>query len=593
MRPFAFRGALGSRAGGRGQYYKPVKGSDIAPLPGAHIVDSANPARRIGVTVLLRPRPSEQRLTSLDELGTKLPHERQHLTREAFALAHGAAPADVQAVVRFARQHGLRVVGRHPAARTVHLRGTVGQFSRAFHVALSVYRHAGGLYRGRTGPVHVPLALDGIVQGVFGLDNRPAARPHFRRKRQLGGVWAHALGVSYAPPEVAKLYDFPQGASGAGQCIGIIELGGGYKNPDLKVYFNGLGIPMPQVTAVPVAGGRNRPTGNPNGPDGEVMLDIEVAGAVASGAKIVVYFAPNTNQGFLRAINRAVHDKVHRPSVISISWGGPEASWTQQSLNAFNQAFEAASAMGVSVCVAAGDGGSSDGVSGTLAHVDFPASSPFALACGGTSLQASGGVITSESVWNDGPQGGAGGGGISDFFPLPSWQTTVGVPPSVNPGGRIGRGLPDLAGDADENTGYKVRVDGVDTVIGGTSAVAPLTAGLIALLNEALGTSVGYLNPLLYSKLGNSAAFHDITKGNNDMTGLVGGYKAGPGWDACSGFGSPDGNSLLSGLKAPKEVPVKSQGGPPPVESQVPKSSEPTPKASSASEGSPASKKKS
>jgi kumamolisin len=421
--------------------------------------------------------------------------------------------------------------------------------------------------------VYVPSALEGIVQGVFGLDNRPAARPHFRRKRELGGFWAHALSVSYPPTEVATLYNFPSGAvNGAGQCIGIIELGGGYTARDLNQYFHRLGVPMPQVTSVPVAGGRNHPTGNPNGPDGEVMLDIEVAGAVAPGAKIVVYFATNTDQGFLRAINRAAHDQVHRPSVISISWGGPEASWTQQSLTAFDQAFQATATMGISVCAAAGDGGSSDRVPGRLAHVDFPASSPFVLACGGTSMQASGGAITSESVWNDGPQGGGGGGGISDFFPLPSWQTSAGVPPSVNPGGRVGRGLPDIAGNADENTGYRVRVDGVDTVIGGTSAVAPLTAGLIALLNESLGVPVGYLNPLLYNTLGKGAGFRDITNGNNDLTGLVGGYRAGPGWDACSGFGSPDGSALLAGLTAPKEGLAQSSA--PTVDSQSHKKSE-------------------
>jgi kumamolisin len=431
----------------------------------------------------------------------------------------------------------------------LHLSGTVRDFSRAFNVSLHIYRHPSGLYRGRTGPVYVPGVLDGVVKGVFGLDSRPAAKPHFRRKRQLGGAWPKAQGVSYFPNQVAQLYNFPSGVNGAGQCIGIIELGGGYTVRDLSLYFQSLGIPMPRVTFVPVAGGRNLPTGNPNGPDGEVMLDIEVAGTVAPGAKIVAYFAPNTNQGFLRAINRAVHDAVNRPSVISISWGGPESSWTQQAMDAFNQAFEAAGQMGVTVCAAAGDGGSSDGVPGRLAHVDFPASSPYVLACGGTHLESSGGSITAESVWNDGPQGGAGGGGISAQFPLPTWQANSGVPPSINPGGGIDRGLPDLAGNADENTGYKVRVDGLDTVIGGTSAVAPLTAGLIALINEKLGSSVGYLNPLLYSKLGPGGAFHDITQGNNDMTGLVGGYNSGPGWDPCSGWGSPDGGAILTGLQ--------------------------------------------
>lgn len=284
------------------------------------------------------------------------------------------------------------------------------------------------------------------------------------------------------------------------------------------------------------------------------MLDIEVAGAIAPGARIVVYFAPNTDQGFLQAVQRAVHDHIHRPTIISISWGKPEAAWTRQSLTAFNQAFQAAAAMGVSICVATGDGGSSDRVPGRRAHVDFPSSSPFALACGGTSLHASGGEITSESVWNDGLGGGAGGGGVSDAFPRPAWQTNTGVPASVNPGQGTGRGSPDLAGSADEDMGYQVRIDGVNTVIGGTSAVAPLTAGLIALLNQSLGADIGYLNPILYSKLGKSGGFRDIVKGNNDMTGKVGGYKAHRGWDACTGFGSLNGKLLLAGLQASPEV---------------------------------------
>jgi kumamolisin len=548
MRQFGIQGASGQKR----PIYRAIAESEIEPLPGAYIVRRAKGARRIAVTVLLRPRSNEVKSESLHELGLKLPHERRHLSRAQFAATHGPDPADVKKTIQVLRQYGLQVTGQNPGARTIHLSGTIANCSKAFNVSLSVFRHAGGHYRGRTGAVHVPLALEGIVQGVFGLDNRPAAKPHFRLKRAFGGAWANALGISYPPTDVAALYSFPQGVNGAGQTIGIIELGGGFTLRDLNAYFSKLGITAPKVTAVPVAGGGNHPTGNPNGPDGEVLLDIEVVGAIAPGAKIVVYFAKNTNQGFLRAINRAVHDQVNRPSVISISWGGPESSWTQQSLTAFDQAFQAAAALGVSVCAASGDGGSSDRLPGRQAHVDFPASSPFVLACGGTSLQASGGAITSESVWNDGPTGGAGGGGVSDAFPLPSWQTGAGVPKSVNPGGRIGRGVPDVAGDADPATGYQVRIDGINTVIGGTSAVAPLMAALIALLNQSLSTKVGYLNPLLYAKLGKSGAFRDITKGNNDMNGNVGGYNAGPGWDACTGFGSPVGSALLAGLRAPR-----------------------------------------
>jgi kumamolisin len=155
-----------------------------------------------------------------------------------------------------------------------------------------------------------------------------------------------------------------------------------------------------------VDGGHNHPGSDA---DGEVMLDIEVAGASAPKSKVVVYFAPNTDQGLLDAIIKAVHDKHHNPSVISISWGGPESAWTTQALQAFDQAFQDAAAIGVTVCCAAGDNGSADGVSDGLQHVDFPASSPFALACGGTSLEASGKTISSEPVWDDAPDSATGG----------------------------------------------------------------------------------------------------------------------------------------------------------------------------------------
>ena len=259
-----------------------------------------------------------------------------------------------------------------------------------------MYRYAGGRYRGREGRVYVPAALDGVIDGVFGLDNRPVAKPRFRRKKPLGGVWPHASSTSYSPDQVGRLYNFPVTATGAGKCIAIIELGGGFRRRDLKLYFQQLGIAKPNVICVSVLGAHNRPTGNPNGPDGEVMLDIEVAGAVAPGATIAVYFAPDTDQGFLRAIKRAIHDRTNQPSVISISWGNPEASWTEQSLRAYDDAFKDAALLGISVCAASGDGGSSDGVAGRLAHVDFPASSPNVLGCGGTRLMSSGGVITND-----------------------------------------------------------------------------------------------------------------------------------------------------------------------------------------------------
>jgi kumamolisin len=289
------------------------------------------------------------------------------------------------------------------------------------------------------------------------------------------------------------------------------------------------------------------------GEDGEVMLDIEVAGAVAPGAHIVVYFAPNTDQGFHDAIAQAVHDPVHKPSVISISWGWPEGNdlWTKQAVQAVDETFAEAGMLGVTIFVAAGDDGSADELSDGRAHVDFPAASPHVVACGGTTLHAAGGAISSETVWNDGPRataGGATGGGVSTMFPVPSWQSSAKVPKSIN-SGKPGRGVPDVAADADPNTGYRTLVRGRWGVVGGTSAVAPLWAGLTARINATLGRSVGYLNPLLYDAHARGA-FHDITTGNNDTTGTIGGYAARAGWDPCTGLGSPKGNALLNALES-------------------------------------------
>jgi kumamolisin len=484
---------------------------------------------------------------------TKPIEERTILSRKEFEQRHGADPDSIARVETFARQHKLTVKEKSPARRTVILSGTVTAMNEAFGVELKEYDHPTGKYRGRTGAIHLPAELQEVVEGVFGLDDRPQAKPHFRRRRGRAGARADSVNLSYTPPQVAALYDFPTGVDGAGECIALIELGGGYNTADLTNYWSQLKLAeTPAVSAVSVGNGSNNPTGDPNGPDGEVMLDIEVAGSIAPGAKIVVYFADNTDAGFLNAITTAVHDSTNNPSVVSISWGGPESSWTQQAMTSMDEAFQSAAAMGVSVCVAAGDDGSTDGVTDGLNHVDFPASSPNVLACGGTQLVASGNSITSETVWNElANNEGATGGGISDVFPLPSWQNGAGVPPSANPNKNVGRGVPDVTGDADPTTGYVTRVDGNPDVIGGTSAVAPLWAGLIALLNQSIGKPVGFINPLLYQDGGRARDLNDITSGNN------GAYSAGPGWDACSGLGSPIGTQVASALTAPPEQAIK------------------------------------
>jgi kumamolisin len=514
----------------------PLNGSARTHIADATIVGKADPAERLEVTVRL----CRQNAAAFeDHMRSVAAGTATHLSHDNYAHQFGAAPADIAAVEAFATTHGLHTVDASPARRTVILSGTVAQFNEAFGVDLQQAEHDGGTYRSRSGEIFLPDALSGKVEAVLGLDNRPAAQPHFRR-RTPAHVESHsgaaAQSTSFSPNQIASLYQFPAGA-GAGQTVALIELGGGFKRSDLKTYFARLGITAPKVVAVSVDHAKNHPTGA-NGPDGEVMLDIEVVGAVAPAAAIVVYFAPNTDAGFLDAITTAIHDTTHKPSVISISWGGPESSWTQQSLTTFDQAFQSAAALGVTVIAASGDNGSNDGVQGGGDHVDFPASSPHVLAAGGTHLDAANGHITAESVWNDGANGGAGGGGVSAVFALPAWQAGLRV---TRTGGATTplakRGVPDISGDADPESGYAVRVDGSDMVIGGTSAVAPLWAGLIAIINGRTGKQAGFVNPVLYK---NPHAMNDVTTGDN------GDFAAAIGWDAATGLGTPNGAKLAA-----------------------------------------------
>ena len=500
----------------------PFAAETVAALLATAKAPSAPPAGLVTVSVIVRPKQS------LDAAALATGGGR--LSRAEFAKRHGPDAASMKLVKAFAKEFGLTVAaGGGP--RTLLLSGSVAAMQKAFAVTLTQQMAGGRKYRTREGAIELPEELEGHVLAVLGLDNRPQAQPHFR-------VSKAAAGVSYTPVQVAQLYGLAAGASAAGQTIGIIELGGGYRKADLTAYFKALGQPAPVVTAVLVDKGKNAPTAADSA-DGEVMLDIEVCGAVAQGAKIAVYFAPNTDQGFIDAIATAVHDTKNKPTVISISWGGPESTWTGQASAALDAACQSAAALGVTITVASGDNGSADGVAGGGNHVDFPASSPHVLGCGGTKLLSAGAAISSEVVWNEtAAKEGATGGGVSTLFALPTWQAGAGVPKAGAAGG--GRGVPDVAGDADPETGYQVRVDGKTLVIGGTSAVAPLWAGLIAVANAGARRSAGFINPLLYKAKGVS---RDITEGNN------GGFTAGPGWDGCTGLGSPNVVALLAALK--------------------------------------------
>lgn len=360
-------------------------------------------------------------------------------------------------------------------------------------------------------------------------------KPYFKHPR----IRFHASSASYTPKQLASLYSFPPGATGAGKKCAVIELGGDFSQSDLDTYFKSLGLSVKPVVPHLIAGAKR--VSDPNGADGEVMLDLCVIGGMAPGVELHCYFSPNTDAGFLAAIEQAIADKM---DAISISWGAPENQWTTATVAGFNKAFQAAIAAGITVTAAAGDNGSGDGESGQ--HVDFPASSPYVTGCGGTSIKTASPL--SEVVWNDGTQGGATGGGVSADFAAPSYQLSA---PTPSPKFRC---VPDIAGNADPESGWLVIVNGAQEVIGGTSAVAPMIAALACCLGEALGKNVGFLNPALYSLAGWA---RDITSGNN------GTYVAKSGYDCCTGTGVPIGAKLLAALAGPvvaPPVPV-----PPPV----------------------------
>jgi kumamolisin len=592
-----------------------LAGSARSSLPDVTDTAPVDTDERAEITVVLRRRA---------ELPAEIVEGPTVLSHAELGDGYGADPADVDLVSRELTSRGLEVSAVHPATRRVKVTGSLGDLSSAFGTTLRQVSSPDPSGRGRVthryreGPLYVPAALADAVTGVLGLDTRPQAKPHFRVRGEPGpgsgsggpAPEAAARGTSYPPNQVAQIYNFPANTTGAGQTIAVIELGGGFTTSDLDAYFGGLGIAVPSITAVGVDGASNNP-GDPSGASVEVNLDVDVIGAAAPGAAQIVYFAPNNgDQGFVDAISAAV-GATPPPIAISISWGQSEDSWTAQGLSAMNAAMSDAAAMGISVCVAAGDNGSSDGVNDGQVHVDFPASSPYALACGGTKLlaDAATGTVSSEVVWNElAANEGAGGGGVSDKFAQPTWQNNAGVgaraasqpgttaaagsAPAAGSsdsadvdaeyhrrhhgsgggsgsgsggsgsggsgsgsggsgGGSSGtgwRGVPDVAGNADPVTGYQIYSGGQAQVVGGTSAVAPLWSALIARLAQATGKRFGLIQPLLYAGVAPGAdvpGFRDITSGNN------GAYAAGPGWDACSGLGSPDGTALLTRLQGP------------------------------------------
>ncbi|MDL2405206.1 S53 family peptidase [Rhizobium calliandrae] len=527
-------------------------------MPGSKVLGPTRPEEILEITVKVR------RKAELPDLADwpKVP-----LSRGEAASAYGAEQSDVDLVAKVLTAHGLTLKGADLATRNIVFSGPISALESTFRTKLLRYDHAQGQYRGRKGSLNVPSELANVIVGIYGLDNRRVIRRRRRRFKEIASLAASTSSHrGFFPSELAELYDFPQG-TGAGESIGILEFGGGFLPDDLEVFCKRVGVGIPQVVPVSV---NHAPTNSDDDAVGEVMLDIEIVAGVCPEATIPVYFGPDLSErSLIDTVDKAIHDNRHKPAVLSISWGDFEesATWSDGTLDRVNDAFHEAALMGITICVAAGDDGSDDGAGDGHAHVDFPSSSPFVLAVGGTDLREdiSG---TTERVWKDGDgrrpaiggTGGATGGGVSAHFPRPAFQADINIA-SVNPAAIAGRVVPDVAAHAQTDgrtTGYVVVLHGAPGLNGGTSASAPLWAALIGRINAAIrktkgpNARVGYLTPLLYKPVvGGKAlgawASRDITDGDN-ISATIGGYRAGAGYDAVTGWGSPIGSKLLTAL---------------------------------------------
>jgi kumamolisin len=535
------------------------------PLRGSTPLEQgAEPGERITVTVVVRSRADHGAIAdALKALARLRPHERPPaLPPDEYERRYGAAPEDLAAVVAFATLQGLHVEEVSAARSVVELSGTLEQFGRAFGLGFRRFRHPLGTYRTQDGPILIPRELQGVIEDVIGLDDRPLLTPGVAAGTASPGVQS----LAYADPRtVAKHYDFPAG-TGAGQCAALVQFGGGYNPSDMGEYFQLRGIPCPEITLVEIQGQTSQPASaqvmkscaaylgllgpgaaQPGDEDVyktnssafwatlECTMDLQILGTIAPGARLVTYLAPNTEQGKYNAFSKAIFDTTNNPSVINCSWGSCESQTPQSAMISLDQLFQKAALRGVTICASAGDFGDGASTCGGQPSGHFPASSPNALACGGSSLSQD---LSRETSWYEVISGFpmSGGGGYSQFFELPDWQKEAIT-------GQTGRGFPDVVAKADILTGYDVLVAGLDLPMGGTSAAAPLWAGLVAVLNEVLQRPVGYLTSLLYS--GDfAAALYAVTQS--------GGGSCIPtsGWNPCTGLGRPLGAALLAALSA-------------------------------------------
>lgn len=532
--------------------YKPIIGSEHSHPQGHRRLGPTGGDEPVTATLILR-RQYKRQLPNVNDYAPGQILNPEPPSRTQSAATFGADSQELNRLEAFARANNLTVVESDQSRRSVVVRGTAAAINKAFHIELHDYQSF-RRYRSHEGAVSLPAELGETVEAVIGLDNRPVpARHHSSAQTTISGDPPATKPLT--PIQVADLYQFPNG-NGTGQTIGIFEMptaagNAGYAAQDLARTMRGFSatLRIPGPMNVSIDGFTNSGIST-----AETCLDISVAAAIAPGAEIAVYFTGDDVQGVIHALQTMIHPArgEPKPTVISISYGwGPDddaASFSAQEFEQLGKLFQDAASLSITVLVSTGDTGAFI-ESPTLAQTSYPATEPWVMACGGSTLGNVRGKSFDQYVWND--RGAAGpratGGGVSARFPLPDYQKNAKVPRHVN-SKQTGRGIPDVAGNASENSGYIQFVNGRSQSVGGTSAVAPLYAGLIARINSNLGYSVGFVNPVLYSL----AAFHNIPGPPgpvNNSFARVTGYPARAGWDACTGLGSVNGTALQNALK--------------------------------------------
>ncbi|WP_158598349.1 S53 family peptidase [Falsibacillus albus] len=523
-----------------------------APYSAKHgkFLNHSDRNKKTSLTVALNLRNSDQ----LDQFIASVndptsPNYKHFLTTEEFKAQYGPTDESVEKVKSFLKKQGFKVQGVSSNNAFITVSGKIGQMEDAFGVKINDYKNdKGQTYFSNEDAPEIPAEFAGIIADVEGLNNEPQfTHPNIRKPFKLdthktGAVDPHAgsgPAGGYTPDELKNAYNVTPLASagydGSGQKVAVMELDG-YKASNISTYDSHYGLGSPTPTNVYVDGY--------NGAAGqgqvEVELDIEVINAIAPKAQVMVYEGPNTGQGLIDTYQKIATD--NQAKSVSVSWGISELQAGSSLMNSLHTVFSQLAAQGQSVFAASGDNGAYDAGDSKLA-VDSPANDPYVTGVGGTHLTLSGSSYGSESIWANSSNKTGGGGGLSTVYSMPSYQSGPGVQNSYSNGKRQ---VPDVSADADPATGYSIYSSGSWTVVGGTSAAAPLWAGIAALNNQYAAANgkgnLGQANPTLYRMFNTTQtypAYHDITSGNNLY------YPATSGYDMASGIGTPNAYNLI------------------------------------------------